>query len=98
MFADANGQQALPTDPTAYYNDFWSYAAYYGEAMARTYFSTWSPPEGSPPPPGWVSMQQQVPVTEQQDQQNGTAAYDPEVNIVFSVCYILIKLLFNMNK
>jgi hypothetical protein len=43
-------------------------------------------------------MQQQVPVTEQQDQQNGTAAYDPEVNIVFSVCYILIKLLFNMNK
>jgi far upstream element-binding protein len=41
-----------PADPTAYYNDFWQYAAYYGEAAARLYYTAWSPPEGTPPPPG----------------------------------------------
>ena len=43
-----------PTDPTAYYNDFWTYASYYGEAAARAYYQAWSPPEGTAPPPGVV--------------------------------------------
>lgn len=42
------------SDPTAYYTDFWNYAAYYGETAARAYYTTWSPPEGTPPPPGVV--------------------------------------------
>jgi far upstream element-binding protein len=41
---------AAPTDPTAYYNDFWTYAAYYGEPAARQYYGAWSPPEGTQPP------------------------------------------------
>ena len=41
--------QVMP-DPTAYYNDFWVYASYYGEAAARVYYQQWSPPEGSVPP------------------------------------------------
>lgn len=40
----------VPTDPTAYYNDFWIYTAYYGEAAARAYYGAWSPPEGTPAP------------------------------------------------
>lgn len=42
----------VPSDPTAYYNDFWTYASYYGEAAARLYYTTWSPPAGTSPPPG----------------------------------------------
>jgi hypothetical protein len=42
------------SDPTAYYTDFWNYAAYYGETAARAYYTTWSPPEGTPPPAGIV--------------------------------------------
>lgn len=38
---------AVPTDPTAYYNDFWKYAEYYGEDAARLYYGAWSPPIGS---------------------------------------------------
>ena len=45
---------AAPTDPTAYYNDFWQYATYYGEAAARVYYGAWSPPEGTSPPEGVV--------------------------------------------
>jgi far upstream element-binding protein len=41
-------------DPTAYYNDFWQYAQYYGEAAARAYYQAWSPPEGTSPPEGMV--------------------------------------------
>lgn len=41
-------------DPTAYYTEFWQYAAYYGEAAARAYYKAWSPPEGTPPPAGVV--------------------------------------------
>lgn len=44
----------IPSDPTAYYNDYWHYASYYGEAAARLYYGAWSPPEGTPPPPGVV--------------------------------------------
>lgn len=40
----------VPTDPTAYYNDFWLYCTYYGEAAARVYYGAWSPPEGTPAP------------------------------------------------
>ena len=50
--------QAAPAkdhnDPTAYYTEFWQYAAYYGEAAARAYYKAWSPPEGTPPPAGVV--------------------------------------------
>lgn len=41
-------------DRTAYYNDFWQYAQYYGESAARAYYQAWSPPEGTPPPEGIV--------------------------------------------
>lgn len=44
----------MPSDPTAYYNDFWTYASYYGEAAARAYYQAWSPPEGTAPPAGVV--------------------------------------------
>ena len=40
----------MPTDPTAYYNDFWLYSSYYGESAARTYYGAWSPPVGTPAP------------------------------------------------
>lgn len=46
--------EAVPSDPTAYYNDYWQYATYYGEAAARIYYGAWSPPEGTPPPAGVV--------------------------------------------
>lgn len=44
----------MPTDPAAYYTDFWLYASYYGEAAARLYYTQWSPPEGTLPPAGTV--------------------------------------------
>lgn len=37
-------------DATAYYNDFWMYVSYYGEAAARAYYTQWAPPEGTPAP------------------------------------------------
>lgn len=43
-----------PNDPKAYYGVFWQYASYYGEAAARAYYGDWSPPVGTPPPPGIV--------------------------------------------
>uniref|UniRef100_A0A7S2L304 K Homology domain-containing protein n=1 Tax=Leptocylindrus danicus TaxID=163516 RepID=A0A7S2L304_9STRA len=43
---------ATPTDPTAYYNDFWRYVSYYGEEAARKYYGAWSPPVGTPNPNG----------------------------------------------
>ena len=45
---------AVPTDPTAYYPDFWNYASLYGEEAARAYYTTWSPPVGTQPPEGIV--------------------------------------------
>lgn len=48
----ATSSTEAPSDPTAYYNDFWQYAAYYGEAAARVYYGAWSPPEGTQPPEG----------------------------------------------
>ena len=42
------------TDYTAYYKEFWNYAAYYGEAHARTAYGLYAPPQGTPPPPGIV--------------------------------------------
>jgi hypothetical protein len=52
--AAAAAPEAVPSDPTAYYNDFWAYSTYYGEAAARQFYGAWSPPEGTPPPPGVV--------------------------------------------
>lgn len=46
--------QEVPTDPTAYYKDYWQYASYYGEAAARLYYGAWSPPVGTAPPAGVV--------------------------------------------
>ena len=34
----------------AYYEDFFRYAAHYGEKAAREYYGAWSPPEGTPIP------------------------------------------------
>ena len=45
---------AAPHDPTQYYTEYWTYAAHYGEKAARLYYQAWSPPEGTPPPPGVV--------------------------------------------
>ncbi|RYG67648.1 hypothetical protein EON64_07005, partial [archaeon] len=50
--ATSNKTADASTDPTAYYNDFWQYSVYYGEAAARHYYGAWSPPEGTPPPAG----------------------------------------------
>jgi far upstream element-binding protein len=47
-------EPAVAQDPTAYYNDFWQYAMYYGEAAARLYYGAWSPAEGTPAPDGMV--------------------------------------------
>lgn len=41
-------------DPTSYYPDFWNYASLYGEEAARLYYTVWSPPVGTMPPPGIV--------------------------------------------
>ena len=43
-------QQPDPTDPTAYYDQFWKYAGYYGEEAARKYYGAWSPPVGTKNP------------------------------------------------
>mmetsp|Transcript_1592 Transcript_1592/g.3362 ORF Transcript_1592/g.3362 Transcript_1592/m.3362 type:complete len:269 (-) Transcript_1592:440-1246(-) len=48
----AGAAAAVPTDPTAYYGDFWKYASYYGEEAARQYYGAWSPPVGTPNPNG----------------------------------------------
>jgi hypothetical protein len=48
----ASASTEVPSDPTAYYNDFWKYATYYGEAAARVYYGAWSPPAGTAPPAG----------------------------------------------
>ena len=53
--------QEVPTDPTAYYNDFWLYCSYYGEPAARAYYGAWSPPEGTPAPAGTVMPSAAVP-------------------------------------
>jgi len=47
--ADPTAAEA-PTDPTAYYEDFWNYVAYYGEEAARTAYGPWAPPVGTPNP------------------------------------------------
>jgi hypothetical protein len=52
--AAAAAAQVVPTDPTAFYTDFWLYASYYGEPEARKYYTQWSPPEGTQPPPGTI--------------------------------------------
>ena len=52
--AAAAAAAAVPTDPTAYYTDFWLYASYFGEAAARIYYTQWSPPEGTQPPLGTI--------------------------------------------
>ena len=35
-----------------YPQQFWQYAAYYGEQVARDQYGAWAPPAGTPPPPG----------------------------------------------
>lgn len=48
--ATTDQSAAVPTDPTAYYKDFWAYVSYYGEPAARAFYGAWSPPEGTPNP------------------------------------------------
>ncbi|GMI23641.1 hypothetical protein TrCOL_g11311 [Triparma columacea] len=48
--ASAPTQEAVATDPTAYYEQFWQYTSYYGEEAARKYYGAWSPPVGTPHP------------------------------------------------
>jgi far upstream element-binding protein len=50
--ASAGSQQSSAQDPTMYYADFWVYASHYGEKAARLYYADWSPPVGTPAPPG----------------------------------------------
>lgn len=52
QFNNNNSTGGDHNDPTAYYNDFWQYASYYGEAAARQYYTSWAPPEGTRPPEG----------------------------------------------
>lgn len=54
MYSISAEPVAAGPDPTAYYNDFWLYASYYGEAAARVYYTEWSPPIGTLPPPGTI--------------------------------------------
>ncbi|CAM9462757.1 unnamed protein product [Chrysoparadoxa australica] len=37
-------------DLAQYHEDFWQYAAYYGEKVAREQYTVWAPPVGTPPP------------------------------------------------
>ena len=46
--ASPTGQPAADT----YYEQFFRYAYYYGEAAARAYYGAWSPPVGTPNPYG----------------------------------------------
>ncbi|CAM9541254.1 unnamed protein product [Ectocarpus sp. 6 AP-2014] len=39
-------------DMSQYHEQFWQYAAYYGEQVARDQYGAWAPPAGTPPPPG----------------------------------------------
>ncbi|KAG5178352.1 hypothetical protein JKP88DRAFT_270499 [Tribonema minus] len=41
-------------DLTQYHTQFWQYAAYYGERVAREQYGAWAPPVGTPPPAGIV--------------------------------------------
>lgn len=72
-------QSTDQVDPTSYYPDFWNYAAYYGEAAARAYYTVWSPPVGTPPPEGITlpvystdSQQSQLSQSQQSQSQNGS--------------------------
>ena len=46
----ASAPETAPTDPKAYYDQFWQYTTYYGEEAARKYYGAWSPPEGTTNP------------------------------------------------
>mmetsp|Transcript_10458 Transcript_10458/g.15664 ORF Transcript_10458/g.15664 Transcript_10458/m.15664 type:complete len:497 (-) Transcript_10458:200-1690(-) len=69
----AQQSNAAPTpagqvDLTQYYSQFWQYAAYYGEAIAREQYGAWAPPPGTPPPPGIVLPSEQQQQQQQQQQ------------------------------
>ena len=53
-YNDGSNNNSSSIDPTSYYNDFWTYASYAGEAAARAYYTTWSPPVGTLPPNGII--------------------------------------------
>ena len=53
-YNDGSSSNNNNIDPTSYYNDFWTYASYAGEAAARAYYTTWSPPVGTLPPNGVI--------------------------------------------
>jgi len=69
-------QQQQSFDPSMYYEQFWQYAAYYGEEAARRDYSAYSayiPPVGTPPPPhiqlpNMYNQQQQSHVQQQNNE------------------------------
>lgn len=71
--ATATAAAAIPTDPTAYYADFWKYAEYYGEDAARLYYGAWSPPVGSINP-NTASKQPHIDVTASINTSAGTTS------------------------
>lgn len=48
----ASGGNAQQPAADSYYDAFFRYAVYYGEAAARQYYGAWSPPQGTPNPYG----------------------------------------------
>ena len=85
----------IPTDPTAYYPDFWNYASLYGEAAARAYYTTWSPPVGTPPPEGMViPTPSEAPATavDSSAGDQTQANQSPEVNFsLFRINYPMLR-------
>lgn len=82
--AVSNGQStanaASSEDPTSYYNDFWIYAQYYGEAAARLYYGAWSPPEGTQPPEGVVLPTQTQPADSIQKESTVSSTSQPVID------------------
>lgn len=72
-------------DPTAYYPDFWNYASLYGEEAARLYYTTWSPPVGTEPPPG-ITLPTSMPVPTTDATTTAVAAGQPATEQSPEVC------------
>lgn len=53
--ANAPAPAAASGANAQYHDDFFRYAAHYGESAARQYYGAWSPPEGTPNPYGNAS-------------------------------------------
>lgn len=96
---------------TAYYADFWLYASYYGEPAARTYYTQWSPPEGTPAPAGTVLPGSvQTPIVEVPAEANkvndnnpkettsNTSITDPEIAAAYEKYKIEVRTSLLLNE